>query len=226
MKIAIFYHIAQMGMSAFIYQQQLHRLYTSGLIEAADYIHFGVNGDQELFNVPEKAIIHHNQKEYWGTEKETLLSLKDFCKENPEYKVLYFHTKGASKDTLGVQSWRLMMEYFVIDKWKECVEELDEYTCVGAHLGTVGPSLYPDGSLIKNDPIHTYMGNFWWANASYINTIKKRYIQSNCRMEKERWIGDSDSCYPKTLYVNRLFEENPPGFNNYDYYFTEKDYIK
>jgi hypothetical protein len=45
-------------------------------------------------------------------------------------------------------------------------------------------------------------------------------------MEKERWIGDSDSCYPKTLYVNRLFEENPPGFNNYDYYFTEEDYIK
>jgi len=55
MKIAIFYHIAQIGMGAFIYQQQLNRLYTSGLIEAADYIHFGVNGDQELFNVPSKA---------------------------------------------------------------------------------------------------------------------------------------------------------------------------
>ena len=226
MKIAIFYHIAQMGMSAFIYQQQLHRLYTSGLIGAADYIHFGVNGDNELFNVPDKAIIHYNQKEYWGTEKETLLSLKDFCKENEDYKVLYFHTKGATKDELCVQSWRLMMEYFVIDKWKECVKELDEYTCVGAHLGTVGPSLYPDGSLIENDPIHTYMGNFWWANASYINTIKERYMQSDCRMEKERWIGDSDSCYPKTLYVNRLFEDNPQGFNNYDYYFTEEDYIR
>ena len=43
MKIAIFYHIGQMGMGAFIYQQQLHRLYASGLIEVADYIHFGVN---------------------------------------------------------------------------------------------------------------------------------------------------------------------------------------
>ena len=61
MKIAIFYHIAQMGMSAFIYQQQLHRLYTSGLIEAADYIHFGVNGDNELFNVPDKVIVVQNR---------------------------------------------------------------------------------------------------------------------------------------------------------------------
>ena len=61
MKIAIFYHVAQIGMGAFIYQQQLHRLYTSGLIEAADYIHFGVNGDQELFNIPSKAIVKQNR---------------------------------------------------------------------------------------------------------------------------------------------------------------------
>ena len=226
MKIAIFYHIAQMGMSAFIYQQQLHRLYTSGLIEAADYIHFGVNGDNELFNVPDKAKVKYNSKQYWNTEKETLLDLRDFCKENEDYKVLYFHTKGATKDELCVQSWRLMMEYFVIDKWKECVKELDEYTCVGAHLGTVGPSLYPDGSLIENDKTYTFMGNFWWANAFYINILKSRYMSSNCRMEKERWIGDSDKCFPKTIYNNLDFDKNPFKFNNYKYYFNEKDYVK
>jgi hypothetical protein len=78
MKIAIFYHIAQMGLGAFIYQQQIHRLYTSGLIKEADYIHFGVNGDQELFNIPKKAVVKYNQKENWNTEKETLLDLNDF----------------------------------------------------------------------------------------------------------------------------------------------------
>ena len=69
MKIAIFYHIAQMGMGAFIYQQQLNRLYTSGLIKEADYIHFGVNGDQELFNVPSKAKVVVNNN--WKEETET-----------------------------------------------------------------------------------------------------------------------------------------------------------
>jgi hypothetical protein len=223
MKIAIFYHIAQMGLGAYIYQQQVHRLYTSGLIKEADYIHFGVNGDNQLFNVPDNAIVHYNKD--WGTEKETLISLKTFCKENPDYKVLYFHTKGATKDTLTVQSWRLMMEYFVIDKWKDCIQYLNDYTCIGCHMGTIGASICADGSLIKNDKTHMYMGNFWWANASYINTIKERYIVSDCRMEKERWIGDSDTCYPKTLYNNIIFEENPFNFDNYSYYFSEKNYI-
>jgi hypothetical protein len=226
MKIAIFYHIAQIGMGAFIYQQQLHRLYASGLIEAADYIHFGVNGDQELFNAPPKARIVYNEKQYWTSEKQTLLDLKDFCNKNPDYKVLYFHTKGATKDELSVQSWRLMMEYFTIDKWKDCIQYLDEYTCVGSHLGTIGPSICEDGTLIQNDITYAYMGNFWWANASYINTIKSRYMDSDCRMEKERWIGDSNTCYPKTLYNNSDFDRDPFNFNNYEYYFKEEDYIK
>jgi hypothetical protein len=225
MKIAIFYHIAQMKMGAFIYQQQVHRLYTSGLIKEADYIHFGVNGDQELFNVPEKAKVKYNQKENWGTEKETLLDLKNFCKENPDYKVLYFHTKGATKDELCIYSWRLMLEYFVIDKWKDCIKYLDNYTCVGSHLGSIGPSVFADGSLMQNDRTYSFMGNFWWANASYINTIKNRYIDSDCRMQKEWWIGDSDSCLPKTLYNNSLFNSDPLSFDNYSYYFKEEDYI-
>jgi hypothetical protein len=224
MKIAIFYHIAQIGFGAFIYQQQVHRLYSSGLIQAADYIHFGINGEKELFNIPEKATVNYNKD--WKSEKETLLSLKQFCKENSDYKVLYFHTKGATKNELSVHSWRLMMEYFTIDKWKECVKHLDEYTCVGSHLGTIGPSICEDGSLIENDRTYAYMGNFWWANASYINTIKSRYIDSDCRMEKERWIGDSDSCYPKTLYNDINFDRDPFNFNNYEYYFREEDYIK
>ena len=62
-----------MGLGAFIYQQQLHRLYTSGLIQAADYIHFGVNGDQELFNIPDNAVVKQNEN--WKEETETLLDL-------------------------------------------------------------------------------------------------------------------------------------------------------
>ena len=86
MKIAIFYHIGQMGLGAFIYQSQLHRLYASGLIEAADYIHFGVNGDQELFNVPDNTIVKRNS--CWKEETETLISLRDFAQDNSDYKIL------------------------------------------------------------------------------------------------------------------------------------------
>jgi hypothetical protein len=223
MKIAIFYHIAQMGMGAFIYQQQLHRLYTSGLIKAADYIHFGVNGDQELFNIPEKAVVYYNQKENWGSEKETLLCLRNFCKENLDYKIFYFHTKGVSKNSINVNSWRLMLEYFVIDKWKQCVEYLNIYDCVGPEMNIVGPTLWSDGSLTKNDAIPFFAGNFWWANSSYINTIKDRYLISDCRLEKERWIGDGlNGCASKNMSTNFC---GPLLNNPYDHYFLEKDYI-
>jgi len=225
MKIAIFYHIAQMGMSAFIYQQQLHRLYTSGLIEAADYIHFGVNGDNELFNAPDKAKVKYNSKQYWNTEKETLLDLRDFCKENEDYKVLYFHTKGATKDELCVQSWRLMMEYFVIDKWKECVKELDEYTCVGIQMCRVGPSIYPDGTIKEENPTIVYAGNFWWANAFYINRLRTKYLDDDCRYAVEKWIGDSDVSNPKDLYTHPGFDEDPMSYN-YANYHKENEYTK
>tara|TARA_R110000868_G_scaffold227546_2_gene480532 strand:+ start:4466 stop:5092 length:627 start_codon:yes stop_codon:yes gene_type:complete len=185
MKIAIFYHIAQMGMSAFIYQQQLHRLYTSGLIDSADYIHFGVNGYQELFNVPDKAIIKQNSN--WEEETDTLISLKEFCDENSDYKVLYFHTKGVSRPTIAVSAWRLMMEYFVIDRWKDCIDKLSSYNAVSCCLsGDVPP--------------YSFVGNFWWADSSYIQTLGYYYLSTKDRTDRERWISTGYNFNPKALY--------------------------
>ena len=218
MKIAIFYHIGQMGLGAFIYQQQLHRLYTSGLISAADYIHFGVNGDQELFNVPEKAIVKVNQD--WKEETETMIALKDFAYENPDYKILYFHTKGVSKGTLIANAWRLMMEYFVIDKWKECVNMLNEYDCVGANLNPVGVTLWPNGETTEPVPgTYNYTGNFWWSNAKHIQTLDHKFLTSNYRIDRELWIGSNPKSNPGSIY-------QPGVYESYEHFYREEDYIQ
>ena len=218
MKIAIFYHIAQMGMSAFIYQQQLHRLYTSGLIGAADYIHFGVNGDNELFNVPDKVVVVQNKN--WKEETETLISLRDFCNRNPDYKVLYFHTKGVSKGTLTVNAWRLMMEYFVIDKWRECVEKLNEYDCVGSNLSPVGETLWSNGTITKPvEGSYNFTGTFWWANAKHIQTLNDDLLYSDYRIDRELWIGSNPNSNPTTLY-------QPEECNLYMDLYSEEKYIK
>ena len=193
-----------MGMGAFVYQQQLHRLYTSGLIEVADYIHFGVNGDQELFNIPEKAIIKTNTN--WKEETETLISLRDFAKQNSDYKILYLHTKGASRGNLQTSAWRLYMEYFVIDKWKECIKYLDEYDCCGTD--------YYD---------NFFAGNFWWANSSYINNLNDVYLNSNDRLDRELWIGSYSHHKGKCLNYSKM------NGNIGDFYidiYDEKFYIK
>lgn len=223
MKIAIFYHIAQMGMGAFIYQAQLHRLYASGLIEAADYIHFGVNGDQELFNVPDKAKVVYNK--ILTEETETLMSLRDFAAENRDYKVLYIHTKGASKGTLNSQSIRLMMEYFVIDRWKECIQHLEEYDCVGQHWFINGDTLWSDGTITPNvDKIGHYIGNFWWANSSYLHTLNHDYLETGYRFDREFWIGTSKNYNQKSL--DEKTDKFNTGINlNNDYYFREEEYM-
>lgn len=228
MKIAIFYHIAQIGLGAFIYQSQLHRLYVSGLIDAADYIHFGVNGDKNLFNVPHKAIIKENSN--WKEETETLISLSDFCKDNPDYKILYLHTKGASKNTLESQSWRLMMEYFVIDRWKECVNYLESYDCVGQSWLILGDTIWSNGEITKNlDNIGHFPGNFWWANASYINKLNFKYLETEYRLDREFWIGSGKNYRSKSL--SSWSEEFSSRLHNGDldlsqYYFKEEDYLK
>lgn len=218
MKIAIFYHIAQMGMGAFIYQQQLHRLYASGLIEAASHIHFGVNGDQELFNAPSKANIVVNNN--WKEETETLMALNAFALKNPDYKILYFHTKGVSKGTLVANAWRLMMEHFVIDKWKECVEVLNDCDCVGANLNSVGETLWGDGTTTRPvEGTYNFTGNFWWANAKHIQTLDHKFLSSNYRIDRELWIGSNPNSNPKSIY-------QPGIHDSYTHYYKEEDYIK
>jgi hypothetical protein len=220
-KLAIFYHIAQIGLGAFVYQQQLHRLYTSGLVKDASHIHFGVNGDQELFNAPEKAVIKTNYN--WKEETETLMSLRDFCKENPDYKVLYFHTKGASKTNLQTNAWRLYMEYFVIDKWKECIKYLEDYDCCGTDHYPTGPTLWGDGSMsYPKENTSFFAGNFWWANSSYINTLDDKYLESDYRLDRELWIGSNPNCNAKCLFHSRM---NGDIGDFYEDIYNEKSYI-
>ena len=217
MKIAIFYHIGQIGLGAFVYQQQLHRLYTSGLINAADHIHFGVNGEQELFNIPSKAVVKQNQN--WKEETETLIDLKNFAEQNLDYKILYFHTKGVSKGTLIANSWRLMMEYFVIDEWKECVKMLDEYDCVGSNLNSVGETLWTDGTTTKPvEGTYNFTGNFWWSNAKHIQTLSHKFLYSDYRIDRELWIGSNPNSNPGTIY-------QPGIYDSYTHFYKEEDYM-
>ncbi len=207
-----------MGLGAFIYQQQLHRLYASGLIEAADYIHFGVNGDQELFNVPLKATVKQNEN--WKEETETLLELKNFSEKNLDYRILYFHTKGVSKGTLIANAWRLMMEYFVIDKWKECVKMLDDYDCVGSNLNPVRETIWSDGTSTKPiEGTYNFTGNFWWANSKHIQTLDHKFLYSDYRIDRELWIGSNSNSNPGTIYQSGIYD-------SYTHYYKEEDYMK
>ena len=77
---------------------------------------------------------------------------------NEEFYVCYIHHKGISS---GQSGWRKYMQYWNIEKWKECVAKLDEgYDLCGA-------------SFLDNPPHPFYAGNFFWAKASYLRRCKR-----------------------------------------------------
>lgn len=199
-KIVIFYHLAQMNDWKNIYQEQMQSLVTSGLYDACDFIHIGINGNEPLPFTLDKIKIKYNLESI--LEAYTLRDLWNFCNENKDYKVLYFHAKGVSWSTespmcskinnflFNVNSWRLNLEFFNIHKWKENVNLLEHYDCVGTE--------YKKTAILKVynfEPIDAphYSGNFWWANASFISNLDPNYLFDSTdditRYRSELWIG-------------------------------------
>ena len=207
-KIAIFYHLYQTELSGLIYQQQMHRLRTSGLMDACEFIHIGTVGENELFSLPEKAKVQKNER-LTKDEGETVESMYKFCKENPDYKVLFFHAKGASRQFVPqLHAWRLFLEYYVIDKWKECISYLDEYNVVGAKL--------------RMKPYPHYSGNFWWANSDYLATLDENFLYTQGeygKIDRELMIGTGDKFDPYNIHHVHI------DTNMYDTIFTEDNYI-
>ncbi len=208
MKIAIFYHLYQTQLSGLIYQQQMHRLYASGLMDACEFIHIGIVGEHELFSRPKKSQVLYN-KRLTKDEGETVESVYRFCKLNPDYKVLFFHAKGASRQFVPqLHAWRMFLEYIVIDRWKECIKKLKTYDAVGAKL--------------RMHPSPHFSGNFWWANADYVATLDESFLYTDGehgKIDRELMIGTGDRFDPYDMH--HVHKE----MNMYDTIFAEDNYI-
>ena len=207
--IAIFYHLYQTEIGGLVYQQQMHRLYTSGLMEECEFLHIGVVGDNEMFSVPRKAKVHKNER-LTKDEGETVEAMYKFCCDpnNSHYNVLFFHSKGASRQFVPqLHAWRLFLEFFVLDKWKDCVYALKQYNTAGAKL--------------RMKPYPHYSGNFWWARADYLATLDENFLYTegeHGKIDRELMIGTGPKFDPADMcHVHR-------DVNMYDTIFTEDNY--
>jgi glycosyltransferase involved in cell wall biosynthesis len=212
-KIAIFYHLYQYGDWEKIFEEQIIRLQKSGLYDAADYIHIGVNGSYRMpFDLTKVNVVKRNKRT--DLESDTLKDLWDFCQKNPDYKVFYFHAKGVTRDNSFIEEvklWREYLEFFNVDCWKTCTDYLNEYDCVG----TEWQNFSHLGAVTRESP--HYAGNFWWANASYINRLNadELYSQEIGRFFDELWIGTGKPKYFNfytgsngNMYCNPVFPES------------------
>ena len=94
------------------------------------------------------------------------------------------------------------MEYFNIEKWKDCIHKLhnEGYNTCGVNL--------------QSEPKLHYSGNFWWAKAEYINTLNE--VPYNSRWYCEMWLLDNNYCNPCSLHNS--------GINHYGVCYSESEY--
>ena len=176
MKTTVYYHIwtpADTDLWKIMVDDQIKRLYVSGLPEVAT-IKCTINGAQasrikqfvSLYDWINIIDCRDGDEEYEGF---CLKHLYEDCVNERAHKVMYFHTKGMShfcgvrdqysdRKVRAVNSWRHLMEWGCIDKWKENLDKLDKYQVSGVNYCL--------------DPWPHMSGNFWWARADYIATLQ------------------------------------------------------
>lgn len=190
------------------FKRQIERVKSSGLYDGADeiyvYISDPLNNSEEkikniLLNYP-KIILHYTTINH-GEGYRAICKVDELGKQNDNYKILYFHTKGVFNkyknfvnqeiDDLKVKSvncWVEMMEYFLIDNWKTCVDKLDEYDTVGVTCNG-----------------NWWWGNFWWTKSSHLKkNIPMSDFYGGSRWQAEDWLhganNDKQNIKPYEFY--------------------------
>ena len=197
--IYIFIHICTIENWKEIFEDQIKCLKISGLYEESTNIYIGILGNLDLsyFSSYPKLIIIYYDINVELYEIPIINHMVNIAKKSSsEINILYMHTKGvrrAGNDNV-IWSWRKMMEYFLIENYKLCIENLEYYDTLGCNvINQLCENI--DNVVVNKNKNHTYhySGNFWWSKKSYIEKLPFLQIDTSnkafiSRYRAENWI--------------------------------------
>lgn len=194
MKKIIFYHAYLDDPYKLVIQEQLTKIFTSGLYKECDKIEMRIASPKEdrtewVLNLVKNyskinaEVITVDRSQYpsdWREEKITMLHLKQMADEVPGY-YCYIHTKGISNRKYEVELWRHSSDYATIYDWKRNINMLDD------GYDAVGPNLRFDTHL---GYYPHFSGTYFWTTHKYIRTLKEDWlVMKENRFLVEFWIG-------------------------------------
>lgn len=201
--IKIFFHVAAMNHFGAVKNELFCAMKASGLYDAADEINIVFAKDKNIRLIlpdggnqlpcPKKAhvIKESTLKEY---EFPTLRAVWDRSKD--EDQILYIHTKGVSNPGWGgYDTWREYMTWGCIERWKDCLKELETHDTCGVLLLDKCKKWARKCGANK-----FYAGNFWWARGDYIRKLAMPECSPN-RWLAEGWIMTGN---PKAACLHNL----------------------
>jgi hypothetical protein len=200
-----------------VVDEQLYKIRESGLYDKTDKIYINVLGE-EKFELSDTKIEITRYKNLNTFEYHSINKVKQLG-DNNDCKLWYIHTKGVSfvdSDELKpfVSAWRKYMEYFIVDKYENCINELNNNDICGVE--------WKQGSTIEKYNHPHFSGNFWWSNSDYIKKLEIPKIKQD-RFYYEFWIG---SCLEEYTYkcFHSYYEHGVVSL--YEFLINPEDYEK
>lgn len=223
MKITVAYHGYLFGSHyKDVLTDQFNDIILSGLYEEADKVYIGlvdtVNGAdwvRDYWKGKAEIVVYPVNNELADTMK----FVRDYSKANPEDYVLFFHSKGVSHYGLPTEDWRKYMEYFTVERWRDCVDKLNEgYDACGV--------------LWNTDTVYGYFphfsGAFWWVRCEYINTLDHSYLDMDWKYGREMWIGTNKEAKIFEFHNSRMndIEKFNESKSHYSLRYDRSNYVK
>lgn len=222
--IIIFHHSYLVNNWLDILSEQLEILKESELYKNSKHLHFCCFSEleQNIFDFIKiiKEFDSDNKctiiiQPYNDNERLTLTYMQTICKNLSDEKVLYFHTKGVTSHLRygengdkNIRSWRKIMEYYLIENWRNCHLLVDDHDVVGVFYG----SWY----LTTGQVVNYFSGNFWWSKVSHINKTPDM-------KGRDSWLG-CESLITSIPHIWFNFRFAPPNLSMYDIYFDPDEY--
>ena len=182
-----------------IIANQIVQMIDSGLWDAAEQIHFGINGGVESQTVakviiPAKAgIVYHGLAS--KAENPTIIMIEAWAKTHPGWNVLYIHAKGATHaprsaygETVS-KPWREGMMKDLVVNWRTCVADLD------AGNDVVCSHFMWEQGWDKSQ--HIPAGNFLWTTSDFVAKLPSLYLRDRI---KQDGIGAASSRFEAEVF--------------------------
>jgi hypothetical protein len=212
-KLAVFYALGSFGnpnWKEHFFQDQMNVLRDCSLYDNIQFIDIFFDSDPleyiPIEEIPDKTnnlVYYRSKEEFKSTNSKkynhlnsTQQKIWTFAHANPEYKILFFGSHGVThyhnpEWYARKYKWRKYMEALVIRNWRQSIELLNYYDCVGTDL--VEDAVYGNGAVHFRAP--HYQGHFWWANAEYIKKLDPLYCYQDVGWQPwlcELWIGSGN----------------------------------
>ena len=133
--------------------------------------------------------------------------IKTIC-DNEDCNILYFHCKGTLHKSGAIDDWIEYLEYFVIEKYKHCLDKLIDYDIVSCNYypESGGPYYKPSTYPFSLNTRH-YSGNFWWRNSSNIKALDRLKYNNDTQIDRyvaEFWVTKNYDAKLWSYYVSSM----------------------